>query len=101
MQTLLAPIRLGRSSSLRRLLDWLRRLVRHVGQLGLAVGKWPSLTKDPAVEAWLALGKARRRRRGAARQLPPRAGQSARIIPLRPHGPAGHGPSSVNLRITM
>jgi hypothetical protein len=101
MQTLLAPIRLSRSSSLRRLLDWLRRLVRHVGQLGLLAGKWPSLTRDPAVDAWLALGKARRRRRGAARQLPPRSGQSARVIPLRPHGPAGHGPSSVNLRITM
>lgn len=98
MQTLLAPIRLGRWSSLRRLLDWLRRLVRHVAQLG---GKLPSLTRDPAVDAWLALGKARRRRRGAARQHLPRTGQCARVIPLRPHGPAGHGPSSVNLRITM
>jgi hypothetical protein len=99
MQTLLAPIRPRRWSSLRRLLDWLRRVavqaMRRAIRLG---GSWPSLTRDPAVDAWLALGKARRRRRSASRQLPP---GGARVIPLRPHGPAGHGPSSVNLRITM
>lgn len=92
MQTLLAPLRPSRSrfarlsvalrSSLRRLLAGLRRLLRRAARSAVAgTGTWPSLIRDPGVDAWLALSEQRRQRR----RLPagsPREG--AKVIPLRP-----------------
>lgn len=144
MQTLLAPLppswsplrlslsRLGAAlrRPLRRLRARLRRLARLVragiDKLGSvsSLASLPSLTRDPAVEAWLALGREVRRRRrlaGSSTASPwspdDRAQrQGGRILLLRPHGATQKHPHSeqpaasaadpddtppVNLRITM
>lgn len=149
MQTLLAPLPPSRSPlrlslsrvsaamwaavwaavrrPLRRLRSRLRRLARVVragiDKLG-GFPSLPSLTRDPAVEAWLALGREVRRRRrlaGSSTASPWSADERAqrqggRILLLRPHGaiqklekpgePAASAADPddtppVNLRITM
>lgn len=150
MQTLLAPIPSSRSPfarlsvqlrrSLRRVLSRLRRLARaasgfaragidHLGRLG-SLATLSSLARDPAIEAWLALGREVRRRRqlaglsAATAPKPPLPREGARILLLRsgerptpaPPSPSpksrdardGHdshddhdGIGPLNLRITM
>ena len=135
MQTLLAPIPSSRSPlarlsvqlrrSLRRALSRLRRLARAASGLARAgidrlgsLATLSSLTRDPAIEAWLALGREVRRRRqlaglssATAPRLPlPRGG--ARVLLLRSGERPMHEPRSsadadhdgtppLNLRITM
>lgn len=138
MQTLLAPIPSSRSPfarlsvklrrSLRRVLSVLRRLGLHrlaraasdlaragVDRLG-SIAPLSSLSRDPAIEAWLALGREVRRRRqlaglssATAPKAPlPRGG--ARVLLLRSGERPMHEPPSnrdhdgtppLSLRITM
>jgi hypothetical protein len=131
MQTLLAPIPTSRSPfarlsvkarlSLRRMISRLRRLARAAAALARAgvdrlgsIAPISSLARDPAVEAWLALGREVRRRRrlagtssATAPKLPlPREG--ARILllhsgkrPSRDATDERDGTPPVTLRITM